>query len=147
MNGDGIDDVIIGAPSLYRSGDYGGSYVVYGQGSPPASVILEDLNGEDGFLLSGEGGGVNSAGDVNDDGAGDMIVTGPRDQFAYIVFGRMPDSCYADCDGSGGLDFFDFLCFQNLFAAGDPQADCDGSGGLDFFDFLCFQNAFAAGCP
>ncbi|MFG0286354.1 MAG: hypothetical protein ACF8R7_18220 [Phycisphaerales bacterium JB039] len=26
-------------------------------------------------------------------------------------------------------------------------ADCDGNGTLDFFDFLCFQNAFAAGCP
>jgi len=55
-------------------------------------------------------------------------------------------ACKADCDGSGFLDFFDFLCFQNLFAAGDPRADCDGSGGLDFFDFLCFQNEFAAGC-
>jgi hypothetical protein len=55
--------------------------------------------------------------------------------------------CYADCDGSGDLDFFDFLCFQNAFAAGEPYADCDGSGGLDFFDFLCFQNEFAAGCP
>jgi hypothetical protein len=54
--------------------------------------------------------------------------------------------CAADCDGSGFLDFFDFLCFQDLFAAGDPKADCDGSGGLDFFDFLCFQNEFAAGC-
>jgi trimeric autotransporter adhesin len=56
-------------------------------------------------------------------------------------------SCYADCDGSGELDFFDFLCFQNAFAAGDPYADCDGSGSLDVFDFLCFQNEFAAGCP
>jgi hypothetical protein len=55
--------------------------------------------------------------------------------------------CYADCDGSGSLDFFDFLCFQNLFAAGAAAADCDESGTLDFFDFLCFQNAFAAGCP
>jgi hypothetical protein len=55
--------------------------------------------------------------------------------------------CYADCDGSGALDFFDFLCFQNAFAAGEPYADCDGSGSLDFFDFLCFQNEFAAGCP
>jgi hypothetical protein len=53
----------------------------------------------------------------------------------------------ADCDGSGSLDFFDFLCFQDLFAAGDPEADCDGSGSLDFFDFLCFQDLFAAGCP
>lgn len=55
--------------------------------------------------------------------------------------------CYADCDGDQSLDFFDFLCFQNLFAAGDPTADCDGDGELAFFDFLCFQNAFAAGCP
>ncbi|MFG0283697.1 MAG: hypothetical protein ACF8R7_04685 [Phycisphaerales bacterium JB039] len=55
-------------------------------------------------------------------------------------------ACYADCDTSGGLDFFDFLCFQNMFAAGDPEADCDASGGLDFFDFLCFQNEFAGGC-
>jgi hypothetical protein len=56
-------------------------------------------------------------------------------------------SCPADCDGSGDLTFFDFLCFQNLFAALDPGADCDGDGELTFFDFLCFQNAFAAGCP
>ncbi|MFG0285451.1 MAG: hypothetical protein ACF8R7_13625 [Phycisphaerales bacterium JB039] len=55
--------------------------------------------------------------------------------------------CYPDCDGSGGLDFFDFLCFQNAFAVGDPYADCDATGALDFFDFLCFQNEFAVGCP
>jgi hypothetical protein len=54
--------------------------------------------------------------------------------------------CYADCDGSGGLDVFDFLCFQDLFVQSDPRADCDGSGGLDVFDFLCFQDAFVAGC-
>ena len=30
---------------------------------------------------------------------------------------------------------------------GGCYADCDESGDLDFFDFLCFQNAFAAGCP
>ena len=53
---------------------------------------------------------------------------------------------YADCDASGSLDLFDFLCFQNAFAAGDPYADCDASGSLDFFDFLCFQNVFAGGC-
>ncbi|MFG0283419.1 MAG: GC-type dockerin domain-anchored protein [Phycisphaerales bacterium JB039] len=55
--------------------------------------------------------------------------------------------CYADCDQSGALDLFDFLCYQNAFAAGEPYADCDASGALDFFDFLCFQNEFAAGCP
>jgi hypothetical protein len=62
----------------------------------------------------------------------------------YLLGG--PD-CYADCDQSGELDFFDFLCFQNAFAAGEPYADCDESGDLDFFDFLCFQDVFATGCP
>jgi hypothetical protein len=68
--------------------------------------------------------------------------------FSIGEFGVTPKEagCYADCDGSGALDFFDFLCFQGLVAAGDPGADCDGDGELTFFDFLCFQNAFAAGC-
>lgn len=63
-------------------------------------------------------------------------------------------SCYADCDqstGAGVLDIFDFLCFQDLFVAGDPYAcDCDLSTGIgvcDVFDFLCFQNQFVSGCP
>ena len=30
---------------------------------------------------------------------------------------------YPDCDKYGTLDFFDFLCFQNAFAVGDPYAD------------------------
>jgi hypothetical protein len=51
----------------------------------------------------------------------------------------------ADCDADFTLTFFDFLCFQDAFAAGDPVADCDGDGSLTFFDFLCFQDAFA-GC-
>lgn len=57
-----------------------------------------------------------------------------------------PNPCYADCDHSGALDLFDFLCFTNRFGAGDPAADCDSSGGLDLFDFLCFVNEFQAGC-
>ena len=55
--------------------------------------------------------------------------------------------CRADLTGDGALDFFDFLEFQNLFAAGDLRADFTGDGVLDFFDFLAFQNDFAAGCP
>ena len=55
--------------------------------------------------------------------------------------------CLADLDGDGALTIFDFLAFQNLFAAGDPSADLDGDGALTIFDFLAFQNLFAAGCP
>jgi len=57
------------------------------------------------------------------------------------------ESCRADLDGDGELTFFDFLTFQDLFAAGDLRADFTGDGVLDFFDFLAFQDEFAAGCP
>ncbi|MCA9278029.1 MAG: hypothetical protein H6815_04485 [Phycisphaeraceae bacterium] len=55
--------------------------------------------------------------------------------------------CYADCDSSGGLNIFDYICFGNAYAAGTSYADCDGSGSLNIFDYICFGNAYAAGCP
>lgn len=99
---------------------------------PPG--VDEDLSGIDRFAndplapQTGVPGGVG----------GSLIV----DMGAYE---RQDERC-ADCDLNGVLDFFDFLCFQNAFAARDPYADCDGSGGFDFFDFLCFQDRFAMGC-
>jgi probable HAF family extracellular repeat protein len=69
---------------------------------------------------------------------------------AYIArLNGSPIPCYADCDGNGTLDLFDFLCFVNEFNAGDASADCepcDQPGVLDLFDFLCFVNKFNAGC-
>jgi hypothetical protein len=66
---------------------------------------------------------------------------------AFKLLSAECNPCRADLNGDGVLDFFDFLEFQDLFAAGDPRADFDGNGVLDFFDFLAFQNEFAAGCP
>ena len=59
----------------------------------------------------------------------------------------MKVACYADCEGDGDLDVFDFLCFQGRYAALDPYADCEGDGDWDIFDYLCFLDQFAAGCP
>jgi hypothetical protein len=57
-----------------------------------------------------------------------------------------PVPCYADCDLSGTLTIDDFICFQTLFALGDPGADCDATGTLTIDDFICFQTFFAIGC-
>ena len=62
----------------------------------------------------------------------------------FAVYGS--SACPADCDGDGTLTIFDFLCFQNAFAAGDASADCDGDGAVTAADFACFQSAFMAGC-
>ncbi|MCA9279516.1 MAG: hypothetical protein H6815_01200 [Phycisphaeraceae bacterium] len=56
-------------------------------------------------------------------------------------------ACYADCDGSGALNIFDYICFGNEYAANTAYADCDGSGSLNIFDYICFGNEYAAGCP
>ncbi|MFG0285807.1 MAG: GC-type dockerin domain-anchored protein [Phycisphaerales bacterium JB039] len=87
-------------------------------------------------------------GTAGDFGGVDEFQVRARGASALTILdaGAMTGGCYADCDGSGVIDFFDFLCFQNEFATGAPYADCDGNGILDFFDFLCFQNEFAAGC-
>ncbi len=86
-----------------------------------------------------------------DDGSGPGLIVGGSFSLAgsvranHIARWRC-EPCFADCDADRALTFFDFLCFQNHFAATTPYADCDDSGAHDFFDFLCFQNAFAAGC-
>jgi hypothetical protein len=66
--------------------------------------------------------------------------------FANDVYASDPEGCYADCDGTGNLDVFDFLCFFNGFNANDPIADCDIDGAWNVFDFLCFFNDFNEGC-
>ena len=94
------------------------------------------------------------AADIAVDAGGDVYLggttsgtLGPSSAGGYDAWlAKFINACYADCDRDGELTFFDFLCFQNLFALGSLVADCDGDGTLTFFDFLCFQNEFAAGC-
>ncbi|MCA9278305.1 MAG: hypothetical protein H6815_06570 [Phycisphaeraceae bacterium] len=72
---------------------------------------------------------------------------GQQCSYPLNVCGTEGVGCYADCDGSGALNIFDYICFGNEYAAGNAYADCDGSGTLNIFDYICFGNEYAAGCP
>jgi hypothetical protein len=57
------------------------------------------------------------------------------------------ETCEADLNGDGSLDFFDVSAFLIAFAANDPIADFSGDGSFDFFDVAEFLSQFGAGCP
>ncbi|MDB5472531.1 MAG: hypothetical protein JWR84_4091 [Caulobacter sp.] len=81
VNGDGIDDLLIGEKSNTTGGDYAGAlHVVFGtdQGFD-ASFDLNTLDGSNGFTIYGSeyqqlGYSLSSAGDLNGDGFADIVV-------------------------------------------------------------------------
>lgn len=119
VNGDGIADVIVGAPDAGNAGRLfsGSAYVIFGRSSP-GTVDLANL-GSNGFRIDGatyhpsaEGLSVAGAGDVNGDGLADVIVGFPADGnngransgSAYVVFGKTSTSTVDLASlGSGGF--------------------------------------------
>jgi len=64
--------------------------------------------------------------------------------FYLVLFGA--ETCAADFNGDGFLDFTDFDDFVFAFEGGDPSADFNQDGFLDFTDFDEFVAQFEAGC-
>lgn len=114
VNGDGLADVVIGAPFADPGGrnDAGVAYVVFGK-TTTSTVQLTAL-GTGGFVIEGAGVSdnlgysVSGAGDVNGDGLADVIVGAQQVSFpngaAYVVFGKTSTGTVAaDSLGAGGF--------------------------------------------
>ncbi|CAD7698190.1 unnamed protein product, partial [Ostreobium quekettii] len=83
INGDGFDDIIVGARSANPGGttDAGTTYIVFGKSSGFTTPFdLSSVDGTNGFRLDGVNAEdstawtVNGAGDINNDGFDDIII-------------------------------------------------------------------------
>ena len=105
INGDGIDDIIVGAPQADVSGyNSGAAYVVFGKvGGFGATLDASTVTGANGFRITGvaaedyAGSSVSAAGDINGDGFADLIVgasgadpNGSQSGAAYVIYGKRP---------------------------------------------------------
>ncbi len=98
FNGDGIDDLMIGAPhsiiTPQRKG-VGQVYFVFGSVSAfPERMRLSDLDGANGFRINGTGTtdyyavSVAGAGDFNVDGRDDVMMGASGQGETYVFYGR-----------------------------------------------------------
>ncbi len=151
VNGDGFDDVIIGAPSYDHSGTFGRSYIFNGSSSPDnvADVILP-LKGVNGLEIPWIRSACR-AGDVNGDGFSDVIVqsqsnSGVSEFGAEIYHGSSNMNNVPDLTING---FDQYGVFGVSVAdAGDVNGDgfsdviVGDPGDLEWINYQLFGKAF-----
>jgi hypothetical protein len=90
VNGDGIDDIVVGAPGALPAGT-GSAYVIFGSRDGQGTIAngrqtlsAQTMNPSQGFIIRGVsetgaqlGASVGAAGDVNGDGLADIMVNAP----------------------------------------------------------------------
>ena len=132
INGDGIDDVVVGSYNDTH-------FVVFGSTSGfGTEVELAGLDGTNGFALQGAQRQVAGAGDINGDGVGDLIAAASGSSF--VVFGQTDGFSSVvdpgDLDGSNGFRIVDFPG-----RAASTVGDVNGDG----FDDLLIGNSLFSG--
>jgi hypothetical protein len=150
-DGDGIDDLLIGAPRTNVNGLLSGTVRVLSV--DPVTEIFVDRGDQAGLRL---GSDLAPLGDINADGVPDFaaaardVVPDANAGAVTIYTSRPAPNCNAAdlAPPLGSLTFADISAFLAAFTASDPAADLAAPlGAFTFADITAFLDAFAAGCP
>jgi len=134
INGDGFDDVIVGA---WGADTNGTNSVVFGKaGGFAATFSASSLTGANGFRITGAeayssaGQSVSGAGDINGDNIDDLIVG--SDESAYVVFGKAGGFAanlnLSTLNGTTGFRIVNASINVNIGAAVSAAGDVNGDG-------------------
>ncbi len=146
VNGDGFDDIIIGAPQADPDGlgTAGESYVVFGTNAGFDAVLeLSSLDGSNGFVLKGveeydfSGYAVNGIGDINGDGFDDLVVSAKPSYYPdlgaiYVVLGDASFDAAFDLNRSN----FVLRSFESYDYAGRSVSGAGDINGDGFDDLI-----------
>jgi hypothetical protein len=147
VNGDGLADLLVGAPYGQANGNVSGvTYVVFGKtGGFTATLDLATLDGASGFRLTGENVGdasglsVAAGGDINGDGYGDLIIGAYKSRLhgyntgaSYVVFGKAggfaASIALGSLDGTNGFRIYGEAGSDKFGRSVSSAGDINGDG-------------------
>ena len=159
VNGDGFDDILIGAPDANPHGENSGQgYFVYGGSAVPGTVDLSALNGANGFFINGISSfdlaaySVSGAGDVNGDGMADILIGAPyadphglKSGQRYVIYGGSALQATTELSALNGTNGFTLNGIAMGDGLGTTNQSVNGAGDVngDGFGDILIGAAFA----
>lgn len=148
LNGDGVDDLVVGSPGTRHAPDFeGAAHVIFGRDSRAGAtfepiIVLDEPDDGTRFQLLGSarrdavGTSVDAAGDMNGDGLDDVIAGAPGASGAFVLFGRPAGEPFAatiraqSLDGTDGAGLLAGLGSSGLAVTSADDFNGDGFGDV-----------------